>query len=212
MNKFYLTTEIDNEVAQEFCNFVEENQNEPELTVYIDSVGGDVFAGLRMIKAIENSKVPVIAECGILVASIAAIIALSCSKLEVSKDTFMMIHKPWCEAVGNAEDFLATASLLEQAGKHIEEIVTANAKEAEKVTEWFNQQECWFGRDAILENFTKAELKEDMKLETVTFNFNNKLKKAPDELVTLVAKLQEEKTVKNEKAKEILNKLEKIIL
>lgn len=192
MDKFYLTGVINDFIVQEMCSYIDAKQGEESITIYIDSPGGDVFAGLRAVKAINNSKTPIIAECGVVVASIASVIALSCPQIKINKDTFVMIHKPWVEMAGTAEELLSTASLLDQAGTNIINIVKSKAKDESVVDDWFAAPETWFGAQAILDNFKDVTLDEEMTINTKIIEIGNRLKKAPKELITLVAQLREE--------------------
>lgn len=222
MDKFYLTGVINDYIIQEMCDYINAKQGEESITIYVDSPGGDVFAGLRAIKAINNSQTPVIAECGVVVASIASVIALSCPTIKINKDTFMMIHKPWVEMAGTAEELLSTASLLDQAGTNIINIVKFKAKDESVVDDWFAAPETWFGAAAIMDNFKDVIMDEKIKIDTKVIEIGNCLKKAPKELLTLVAQLKdsEPKTkepdqeptniVDNAIAKEILAKCKEI--
>lgn len=192
MDKFYLTGIINDYIIQEMCSYIEAKQGEEAITIYIDSPGGDVFSGLRAVKAINNSKTPIVAECGVVVASIASVIALSCPQVKINKDTFLMIHKPWVEMAGTAEELISTASLLEQAGNNIVDIVKAKAKDESMVDDWFAAPETWFGCQAILDNFNDVTLDDGMDIDTKVIQIGDKMiKKAPKELLTLVAQLKD---------------------
>ncbi len=192
MDKFYLTGIINDYIVQEMCSYIDAKQGEESITIYIDSPGGDVFAGLRAVKAIGNSKTPIVAECGVVVASIASVIALSCPQIKINKDTFIMVHRPWVEIAGTAEELLSTASLLEQAADNIINVVKSKAKDESVVDDWFKAPETWFGAQAILDNFKDVTLDEEMTINTKIIEIGNRLKKAPKELITLVAQLREE--------------------
>lgn len=191
MDKFYLTGVINDYIIQEMCSYIDAKQGEESITIYIDSPGGDVFAGLRAIKAINNSQTPIVAECGVVVASIASVIALSCPTIKINKDTFLMIHKPWVEMAGTAEELLSTASLLEQAADNIINVVKSKAKDESVVDDWFAAPETWFGAQAILDNFNDVIMDEKIKIDTKVIEIGNCLKKAPKELLTLVAQLKD---------------------
>jgi ATP-dependent protease ClpP protease subunit len=190
MNKIYLTGEIDELSIQPVLDFLKENENAPVI-IHIDSIGGDVFAGLQLCRAIANHKAEVIAECGIIVASIASVIALSCTKMTITKDTFLMVHKPWCVCCGTAEELLSTAALLEQSGKRIKEIVNEKTKEGVETESWFTV-DTWFGYEEILNSFNDVALEENVEINTKVLTLTNKLKSAPDALVAIAAKLQVE--------------------
>lgn len=188
MNKFYLTEEITEYSVQPLVDFLKENHDQ-DVVIHIDSIGGDVFAGLQICRAIANHKAEVVAECGIIVASIASVIALSCHRMTITKDTFLMVHKPWCVCCGSAEELLSTAALLEQSGKRIKEIISEKAKEGIDTEAWFTC-DTWFGYEAILNSFNYVTLEEETEINTKVLTLTNKLKSAPEALVAIAAKLQ----------------------
>lgn len=206
MNKIYLTGEIDELSIQPVLDFLKENE-EQDVIIHIDSIGGDVFAGLQLCRAISNHKAEIIAECGIIVASIASVIALSCTKMTITKDTFLMVHKPWTVVCGTAEELLSTAALLEQSGKRIHEIVSEKAKESIDTETWFTC-DTWFGYEAILNSFNDVTLEEETEINTKVLTLTNKLKSAPDALVAIAAKLQEnvEQVEQEDDAQTTINK------
>lgn len=209
MDKFYLTGVINDYIIQEMCSYIDAKQGEESITIYVDSPGGDVFAGLRAVKAINNSKTPIVAECGVVVASIASVIALSCPQVKINKDTFLMIHKPWVEMAGTAEELISTASLLEQAGNNIVDIVKAKAKDESMVDDWFAAPETWFGCQAILDNFNDVTLDDGMDINTKVIQIGDKmLKKAPKELLTLVAQLKDSESKTKEPDQEPTNNVD----
>lgn len=190
MNKFYLNEEITEYSVQPLIDFLKENEDQPVI-IHIDSIGGDVFAGLQICRAIANHKAEVVAECGIIVASIASVIALSCTKMTITKDTFLMIHRPWTVVCGTAEELLSTAALLEQSGKRIQEICTAKVKDGIDTEAWFTC-DTWFGYEEILNSFNDVTLEEETEINTKVLSLTNKLKTAPDSLIAIAAKLQVE--------------------
>ena len=196
MNKFYLNGEIEENSVQPLLEFLKNNEDTP-VTIHIDSIGGDVFAGLQICRAIANHQAEVTAECGIIVASIASVIALSCHKITITKDTFMMIHKPWTVVCGTAEDLLSTAALLEQSGKRIQEICNDKVNEGIDTSSWFIS-DTWFGYEEILNSFKDVVINEEPEINTKVLSLTAKLKTAPDALVAIAAKLQEEAIPVNE--------------
>lgn len=98
---------IENEISEEnSTKFIKElmalgnNENVKEITIYINSCGGDVDQGLAIVDLIEYlKKVKKIkfTTVGINVASIASLILVSGNKRYVYPNTRMMIHKPYLE-------------------------------------------------------------------------------------------------------------------
>ena len=192
MPEFKIIDEITDETYAQLTEFFKENEEAPEVSLFIDCPGGSVFAALRMVNLIDNFKGKTIASCGILVASSASVVALACDEIRITKDTFMMIHKPWiAQTSGTAEELLSMASLLEQAGKRIEELCTAKAKDTEVASDWFSGGDKWFGYEEILANFNGTTLiEEEPAPSSSIYIIGNKLKSAPEALVALVARLK----------------------
>ena len=90
-----------------------EVSSEP-LTVRVNSVGGSVFDGLAMYAALKQypGKVTTIVEG--LAGSIASIIALAADDVVMAEGSFFMIHNPWTQTQGNADELRKSASDLEK--------------------------------------------------------------------------------------------------
>lgn len=84
------------------------------VAVRIDSPGGDVFGGRAMAQAIREYPDGVTVHIDGLAASIASIIAIAGSKIIAAPGSMMMIHKAWTMAIGNSEELITTAALLEK--------------------------------------------------------------------------------------------------
>ena len=74
------------------------------LNIYVNSGGGSVFAGLAIYNMLKRNKAQNCL-CGWCCASIASVIALAGDRVVVPSNAFLMIHKPWTYATGNAIDF-----------------------------------------------------------------------------------------------------------
>lgn len=85
-----------------------------EVHLRIDSPGGDVFGGRAIAQAIREHDGKVIAHIDGLAASAASFIAIAADEIIAAPGAFMMVHKAWSLAMGNADDFTATAALLDK--------------------------------------------------------------------------------------------------
>lgn len=85
-----------------------------ELTVRINSPGGDVFAGQTIYSLIKAHKAKVTVCVDGLAASIASVIAMSGDTVIMPKNAMLMIHNPWAWAYGNANDFRKMADDLDK--------------------------------------------------------------------------------------------------
>ena len=95
----------------------------------INSGGGSITEGLAMADLI-NAYPQEVTTTGIgLVASIATVVLLAGDKVRMTDNSFMMIHRPWSNAIGNSEELEATAELLD---KMEERLINIYAKAAYK--------------------------------------------------------------------------------
>ncbi len=128
-------------------------QEGKNLTVYINSGGGSVFAGIAIYNMIkrhaEKNKVQVVVDG--LAGSIASVIAFAGSEPpKIPSNAFLMIHNPWSYSEGNAADLRKMADALDEIAvgmlniydKHLREGVTAeDVKKLMDAESWLNGEE-----------------------------------------------------------------------
>ena len=107
-----------------------------DLNVYINSGGGDVFAGQAIYSMLKRHKAYVTVYVDGLAASIASIIAMAGDKLIMPSNSMLMIHNPMSGIWGNANEMRGMADTLdkiresmlavyeEKTGMKQEEIIT----------------------------------------------------------------------------------------
>jgi ATP-dependent Clp protease protease subunit len=122
-----------------------------ELTVRINSGGGDVFAGQAIHSLLKSHKAKVIVYVDGLAASIASVIAMAGDTVIMPRNAMMMIHNPWTIGWGNATDFRKLADDLD---KIRESIIAAYQEksgiEREQLIELLDA-ETWLTADEALE-------------------------------------------------------------
>jgi ATP-dependent Clp protease protease subunit len=130
--------------------------------VRINSPGGDVFDARAIATAIDQHPATIIAHVDGLAASAASYIAIAADRVEMAPGSFMMIHKAWTFAYGNAEDLTSVASLLEKIDSTLvaDYAKKTGASEA-KIAEWM-AAETWFTSDeAVAEGFADVVASEE---------------------------------------------------
>lgn len=80
----------------------------------INSPGGDVFAGVGIAQLMREYDGDIIAHVDGYAASAASVVAIAATKVVMAPASMMMIHKAWTWGIGNADDLIATAELLEK--------------------------------------------------------------------------------------------------
>ncbi len=120
---------------------------EGPVTLRINSPGGDVFEGRAMASLLRSHPAPVTAVVDGLAASAATTVALAATRVSMVKGSFLMIHRSWSLALGNAEDLLATASLLEKIDAEIaRDYATKSGQSLDQALAWM-KAETWFTAD-----------------------------------------------------------------
>ncbi len=87
-------------------------QHAGDLTVVINSPGGDVFAGLAIYNALVNHNGNVTVRVDGLAASIASVIAMAGDKIIMSPGSMIMIHRPSVYAAGTVDDMEKAKDVL----------------------------------------------------------------------------------------------------
>ena len=84
------------------------------LNIYINSPGGDVFAGQAIHSMLKRHKAHKNVYIDGLAASIASVIAMAGDTIFMPKNAMMMIHNPWTIGMGNSTEFRKLAEDLDK--------------------------------------------------------------------------------------------------
>ena len=121
------------------------------LNIYINSDGGDVFAGQAIYSMLKRHMAQKNVWIDGLAASIASVVAMAGDKVYMPKNAMMMIHNPWSLALGNADDFRKMADDLDKIRESITAVyVTKSGLEETKIKELMDA-ETWLTADEALE-------------------------------------------------------------
>lgn len=114
-----------------------------DVALRINSPGGDVFAGVAIAQAIREHQGRVTAHVDGYAASAASLLVAAADEAVISPSGMLMIHKAWTIAMGNADDMMATASLLEKIDG---QLVEAYREKAGDTQNWaaLMTAETWF--------------------------------------------------------------------
>ncbi|MEM9465285.1 MAG: head maturation protease, ClpP-related [Actinomycetota bacterium] len=111
------------------ADFVEEISaiTKPKIRVEMSSPGGSVFDGIAIYNALRVHPAEITTRADSLVASIASVIFQAGDTRQMMTGSQLMIHKAWGLEIGNADDHLAFAELLEKQDGVIAEIYAAKS-------------------------------------------------------------------------------------
>ncbi len=87
------------------------------LNIYINSPGGDCFAGQAIYSMLKRHKAYKTVYIDGLAASMASVVACVGDKVIMPSNAMMMIHNPWMLACGNANDFRTLAGTLDKVAE-----------------------------------------------------------------------------------------------
>lgn len=133
-----------------------------DIDLYINSPGGDVFAGLNVVNAIQKAKVQVTAHVEVMAASIAGVIALACDKVEIDKNSLIMLHNCWTVSSGNKKALEQDIKAMEAIDNILHNIISENSTD-ETLIEQIEEGDVWLTGEEVAEIFTNAELIEIKK-------------------------------------------------
>lgn len=139
-----------------------------DITLWINSPGGDVFAAAQIYNLLMDYKGDVHVVIDGLAASSASVIAMAGTTVSMSPVAMMMIHNPWTVAQGEAKDM---AKVIEMLGEIKESIINAyelktglsRAKLSHLMDSesWFNAKkavELGFADKVLFDNHQEQEL------------------------------------------------------
>lgn len=95
--EIFLTEEVNAQTSNELIKqlmYLERQDSESEVTIYINSPGGEVISGLAVYDYIGMMKAPVRTVCIGTAASMGAILFLAGAKRQMLPHTRLMIHDP----------------------------------------------------------------------------------------------------------------------
>ncbi len=105
--------------AKEFSDELKALGDVKDITVRINSFGGDVFDGVAIYSRLIDSGAKITVFIDGIAASAASVIAMAGKEIHIAEAGFVMIHDAWAMAVGNAAELIKTAARLEAVSEQI---------------------------------------------------------------------------------------------
>jgi len=135
------------------------------IKLHINSPGGDVFDGRAIHTAVKQHPAQVTAQIDGLAASAATYIALAADTVTMAEGAFFMIHNAWTLALGDKNDMLDMADLLEKIDQTIQrDYQNKTGKDADEI-KGFMDDESWFTADEALDHGFIDEIIEGEKVD-----------------------------------------------
>lgn len=133
-----------------------------DVTVNINSPGGDVFEGIAIYNRLREHQAKVNVKVLGLAASAASIIAMAGDNIEIGASSFIMIHNAWVLAIGNRHDMREVADFLEPFDRALADVYVARSNQELEAVQKAMDAETWFsGSQAVELGYADALLPAD---------------------------------------------------
>nr|WP_285856900.1 head maturation protease, ClpP-related [Mesobacillus subterraneus] len=147
-----------------------------DLTVWIDSYGGSVFAGASIYNALKEHKGKVIVKVDSKAMSAASVIAMAGDEIHMSPVAVMMIHNPLIGTYGDMHELRRVADILDTIKDSIiNAYVTKTGKTPEEISSMMDD-ETWMSANVAVKNgFADSVLYQDepfdvQNMKGISFN------------------------------------------
>jgi len=150
--------------------------SEGDITVWINSPGGDVFAAAQIYNMLMDYKGSVSIKIDGLAASAASVIAMAGTEVQMSPVAMMMIHNPMTVAIGDSKEMQKAVEMLGEVKESIINAYEIKTGLSRTKLAHLMDAESWFNAKKALEMgfadkimFSEEEKKEEM-LEPMMFS------------------------------------------
>ena len=184
---------------EDVLNYLSKIENSKELDIYINSGGGSVFAGLGIYNILKRHKGRKTVYVDGLAGSIASIIAMVGDEIIVPSNSFIMIHKPLCGVIGNANDMREMADTLDRIEEGLINTYKTKLKDnvdIETIKAMVNV-ETWLTGEEASKYFNITVTEANKMIAKVDTNLLNSYKNVPENLKTKDINIAEDLAIKN---------------
>ena len=137
--------------AADFVRDLARVDAERDITVRINSPGGDVYEGIAILNALRGRDGRVTTVIDGIAASIASVIAMAGTDIVMMPNTEMMIHDPWMVTIGNAKDMQDAADNLARVADNLASIYADRAGGETEDWRAVMQAETWYSAAEAVE-------------------------------------------------------------
>lgn len=155
------------------------NAGSGNITVWINSPGGDVFAAAQIYNMLMEYKGDVTVKVDALAASAASVIAMAGTTVLMSPLSLMMIHNPITVAIGDSKEMQKAGEMLNEVKESIMNAYEIKTGMDRKKISHLMDAESWFNAkkavelgfaDGILHEKENTEESEDAAMEGMMFS------------------------------------------
>ena len=140
-----------------------------EITVDLNSPGGDFFEGVAIYNLLREDPRKVTVRILGLAASAASVIAMAGDEVQIGRAGFLMVHNAWVVAIGNRHDMAAAAETMIPFDAAMAEVYAAKAGvDPVEAAAWMDAERWFTGAQAIDAGLADGFLTADVVEEAET--------------------------------------------
>lgn len=133
-----------------------------DITVWINSPGGDVFAASEIHTALKEYPGAVTIKIDGLAASAASVIAMAGDEILMSPVSYMVIHNPATIAIGDSEEMLRAKEMLDEIKEGIMNAYELKTRlERTEISRLMDMESCFNAKKAVQLGFADGVLYSD---------------------------------------------------
>jgi len=122
-----------------------------DVTVFINSPGGDVFAASQIYTMLRNHNGKITVKIDGIAASAASVVAMAGDETLISPTGMLMIHDPMTLAYGNKADMEQTITMLEEVKESILNAYVQKSHQSRETLSQLMSEETWMNAEKALE-------------------------------------------------------------
>ena len=143
-------------------------KNSDDITIWINSPGGDVFAAAQIYNMLKEYSGRVTVKIDGIAASAASVIAMAGATLLMSPVSCLMIHNPTTIAIGDSDEMLRAKAMLDEVKDSIINAYETKTKLQRSEISEMMDAESWFNAHKAVElGFADGILYEENKTENI---------------------------------------------
>ena len=148
------------------------------ITLWINSPGGDVFAAAQIYNMLMDYKGNVTVKIDALAASAASVIAMAGTKVCMSPVAMLMIHNPATIAIGDTEEMQKAIDMLSEVKESIINAYVRKTGQSRAKLSHLMDAETWMDANKAVELgfadeiMTRSEVSEDMEPPAVSMLYS----------------------------------------
>ncbi len=155
------------------------------ISIRINSPGGDVFDGMTIMNRIKQHKAKKTVYIDGLAASIASIIATAGDEIVMGEGALYMIHLPWTVAMGDRTDLENTISRLMEVEEQMVSIYARKTKLPRTQIKKMLEEETWMSASEAMEmGFIDRSMEETVAIAASLVDNAKWIVRKPKNLVT----------------------------